>query len=142
QPSSSVSSVLGKEISETNTGSLRNQGWEFELNYNKKWNDFNLAVSPNFTVVNNKVLDLGVGNINQKNGIVGNGEDLFVGYPMEVYYGYQDDGLYIDEEDIANGPDVSSINPEPQPGDIKYKDINGPDEEKDGMVNSSYDKKV
>ena len=53
---------------------------------------------------------------------------------MEMYYGYIAEGLYIDENDIDNWADVSSINPQPQPGDIKYKDISGPDGTPDGVV--------
>lgn len=137
---SSVSAVLGKGLSETNTGSLRNEGWEFVANFRKSMNDFNFKVSPNFTITNNEVLDLGVGNINQANGMVGNGSNLFVGYPMEMYYGYVAEGLYTSVEDIANWANVSKINPQPKPGDIKYKDISGPDGKPDGIVDATYDR--
>ncbi|WP_227740358.1 TonB-dependent receptor [Salegentibacter sp. BLCTC] len=142
KPSSSISSILGKEISETNTGSLRNEGWEFMMSYNKSWNDFRISLSPNFSIIHNKVQDLGVGNIQQPNGLVGNGNDLFIGYPMNIYYGYVADGLYRDDDAIANGADVSKINPQPKPGDIKYKDISGPDGVPDGQVDAKYDRKI
>src|SRR5690606_1551438 len=102
QPTSSVSSVLGKSLSETNTGSLRNHGWEFTANYRKRLNEVNINLQPNFSIINNEVLDLGVGNIVQPNGMVGNGSSLFIGHPMEMYYGYVAEGLYIDENDIDN----------------------------------------
>lgn len=142
QPTSSVSQVLGKTLSETNTGSLRNHGWEFTALYRKSFKDFNFTLSPNFSIINNKVLNLGVGNISQPNGMVGNGSSLFIGYPMQIYYGYVADGLYIDEDDVSSWADVSSVNPRPQPGDIRYKDISGPDGLPDGKVDATYDRTV
>ena len=142
QPTSSVSAVLGKTLSETNTGSLRNYGWEFLAHYRKTLGDFSFRISPNFSIINNEVLDLGVGNVDQPNGLVGNGSTLFIGYPMEMYYGYVDNGLYGNQDDITNGPDVSAINPQPEPGDIRYKDISGPDGVPDGKVDAVYDRTV
>src|SRR5690606_38957505 len=89
-----------------------------------------------------KVLDLGVGNIYQPNGMVGNGSNLFIGHPMELYYGYIADGLYVDENEIAAGPNISQINPQPSPGDIKYRDVSGPDGTPDGQVDPVYDRVV
>ena len=71
------------------------------------------------------MLDLGVGNILQPNGTVGNGNDLFVGEPIDIYYGFVADGLFVDQEDINSYADQSSVNTTPRPGDIRYKDING-----------------
>ncbi|MBO2543582.1 SusC/RagA family TonB-linked outer membrane protein [Salegentibacter sp. BDJ18] len=142
QPSSSVSMVLGKDMSETNTGSLRNSGWEFEANYRKYFNDFSFRISPNFSIINNEVLDLGVGNIEQENGLVGNGTDLFIGHPMQTYYGYVADGLFGNENDVASWPDMSRVNPNAQPGDIRYRDISGPEGVPDGQVDATYDRRI
>jgi TonB-linked SusC/RagA family outer membrane protein len=142
QPSSSVSMVLGKDLSETNTGSLRNSGWEFSAIYRKSFNEFSFNIKPNFTIIENEVLDLGVGNVIQPNGLIGNGSDLFIGHPMNIYYGYVANGLYVDETDVENWADVSRVNPNPQPGDIKYQDISGPDGVPDGQVDATYDRKV
>jgi hypothetical protein len=98
----------------------------------KKIKHFSYNVNLNFSTVKNRVVDLGVGNINQPNGLVGNGSTLFIGYPIQAYYGYQADGLFIDAADIASYANQTSINPKPQPGDIRYKDISGPDGVPDG----------
>ncbi len=141
-PGSSVSKILGFEVGVQNSGKLRNTGWEFTLGHQKKLNDFSYNVNLNFSTVKNRVVDLGVGNINQPNGLVGNGSTLFIGYPIQAYYGYQADGLFVDAADIASYANQTSINPKPQPGDIRYKDISGPDGVPDGKVDATYDRTV
>lgn len=139
-PASSVSAVLGFGISEQNTGELENTGWEFTLNHNNKVGEFSYNIGGNFSIVNNEVLSLGVGNIDQPNGLVGNGSTLFVGYPMQLYYGYEADGLFIDQADVDSYADQTSINPDVQPGDIRYKDLSGPEGVPDGQVDATYDR--
>lgn len=141
RPSASVSTVLGFDISQQNSGSLENKGWEFTLNFNKKIGLVNFNVASNFTILKNKALDLGVGNINQPNGLVGNGSTLFIGYPIQLYYGYVADGLFVDQADIAKWPKYNvNITPASKPGDIRYRDISGPNGVPDGVVDPTYDR--
>jgi TonB-linked SusC/RagA family outer membrane protein len=139
-PSSSVSDVLGVGISETNTGEVKNSGWEFELGHRNTINDFKYNIMGNFSIIKNEVVTLGLGNVVQPNGMVGNGSTLFIGYPMEMYYGYKSDGVFISEEDISNWADQTKINPNAQLGDVRYIDISGPDGVPDGIVDPTYDR--
>ncbi len=144
-PNASVSNVLGFGIGEMNSGSMENKGWEFTLDHRNKIGDFEYFLAANFAIVNNKVLDLGIANVTQPNGMIGNGSSLFIGYPLQNYYGYVSDGLYIDVPDVENYNTISNqsaVNPNPQPGDIKYKDISGPDGVPDGKVDAAYDRKI
>nr|WP_067063204.1 TonB-dependent receptor [Mucilaginibacter sp. L294] len=141
-PSSSVSKVLGFNVGVQNSGKLSNKGWEFTASYQDRAGDFSYGVSANLSIINNKVLDLGVGNILQPNGLVGNGSTLFNGYPMNIYYGYVADGLFKDANDVATYANQISINPKVQPGDIRYKDISGPNGVPDGKVDATYDRTV
>jgi len=141
-PGGSVSSTLGFTLSKQNTGSLSNKGWEFILGHNNTIGTFSYNLNGNFSIIHNKVLDLGVGNINQPNGLIGNGSSLFIGHPMQIYYGYQADGIFVDKDDIANYPIQTAINPSVQPGDVRYKDISGPDGKSDGKVDATYDRVV
>jgi TonB-linked SusC/RagA family outer membrane protein len=139
---SSVSTVLGMSLSEMNTGSLQNSGLEFEIGHQNKIRDFKYHINANFTLINNKVLDLGVGNVTQPNGLIGNGSNLFIGYPMQLYYGLNTDGVFLDQADIDAWylkNDQSSISPKAsaKPGDFRYVDISG-----DGKVDLSNDRKV
>lgn len=142
KPTSSVSTVLGMALSEMNTGSLKNTGWEIELGHQYKIGEFSYRISGNFTLIDNNVLDLGVGNVKQPNGLVGNGTDLFIGYPMQLYYGLITDGVFLDQADIDSWylkNDQTSISPKAgaRPGDFRYVDQNN-----DGKVDVTNDRKV
>lgn len=142
-PSGSVSGVLGFGIGVQNSGKLQNQGWEFTLEHHQKFGKFGYNVGANFSIIQNKVIDVGVGNVVQPNGLVGNaGTPLFIGYPINIYYGYQADGLFTDANDAANWPDQSAVGSTKKPGDIRYKDISGPNGKPDGKVDPTYDRVV
>ncbi|MBO9592950.1 MAG: TonB-dependent receptor [Niabella sp.] len=142
-PGSSYSAVLGFGVGTINAGKLSNKGWEFELGYNETRSKFTYGVRANLSVIRNKVLDLGPGlNIPQPNGLVGNGSSRFLGYPIDLYYGYRADGLFVDQADIDGYANQTAINPKPKPGDIRYKDISGPDGKPDGKVDATYDRAI
>ena len=140
KPSASVSSVLGVGISETNTGEVKNTGWEFDLGHRGNAGDFGYSINANFSIINNEVITLGLGNVEQPNGFVGNGSDLFIGYPMQMYYGYKADGVFLNDGEVDSWPDMSAVNPTAQAGDFRYKDISGPDGVPDGKVDPTYDR--
>lgn len=131
KPSASYSSIFGLNVSEVNTGEVENKGWEFEIGHQNQIGKFKYHVNANFSIINNKVLTLGVGNVEQNNGMVGNGSDLFIGYPMNMYYGYKTDGVFLSDAEVANWYDQSSIAPGSVAGDIRYVDTTG-----DGIVNA------
>ncbi len=142
-PGGSVSSTLGFGVGRQNSGKLSNTGWEFTLSHTKTIDGFSYNINGNFSVIKNKVLDLGVGNVIQPNGKVGNGSSLFIGYPIQMYFGYVADGLYVDQADIDSyqlGNESKSIQPNPKPGDVRYRDISGPDGVPDGKVDATYDR--
>jgi hypothetical protein len=64
---------------------------------------------------------------------------LFIGEPLNAIYGYTADGLFVDNQDIQS---YASQPYNPVPGDIKYKDISGPDGVPDGKVDPEYDRSV
>ena len=140
KPSGSISSVLGQNISEMNTGKLKNRGWEFEIGHRNKIGKVTYGVNANLSIINNELTTLGVGNVTQLNGMVGNGSDLFIGYPIQMYYGYLSDGVFLDQADISSWVDQTKVTPKPQPGDIRYKDISGPGGVPDGKVDPNYDR--
>lgn len=142
-PGASVSWVLGVGVGQQNSGKLSNRGWEFTLNHRNNVGRFSYNVGGNLSIIKNEVLDLGVGNIRQPNGLVGNGSNLFIGYPTGMYYGYVADGLFTDDADVAawkTGNDMTALNPNPKPGDVRYKDISGPEGKPDGKVTAAYDR--
>lgn len=146
KPNASVSSAFGLQMSEVNTGEASNRGWEFEVGHRNQVGEFTYGINANFSIIKNRVETLGVGNVEQANGMVGNGSDLFVGYPMQMYYGYLTDGVFLDQKDIDDyfaHTDQSAMGANKanaKPGDIRYKDISGPDGVPDGKVDATYDR--
>lgn len=146
KPNASASAIFGLTMAEVNTGEALNHGWEFEVGHRHHIGDFSYGVNANFSIINNEVKSLGVGNVEQPNGMVGNGSDLFIGYPMQMYYGYLTDGVFQDQADIdawfehTNQSAMGSNKAQTKPGDIRYKDISGPDGVPDGKVDATYDR--
>lgn len=146
KPNASVSSAFGLQMSEVNTGEASNRGWEFEVGHHNQIGDFSYGINANFSIIKNRVETLGVGNVEQANGLVGNGSDLFVGYPMQMFYGYLTDGVFLDQKDIddyfahTNQSAMGSTQANTKPGDIRYRDISGPDGVPDGKVDATYDR--
>lgn len=123
KPSASYSSIFGLNLSQVNTGAVENKGWEFEIGYRDKVGSFNYWVNGNFSINKNKVLTLGMGNVTQANGMVGNGSNLFIGYPMQMYYGYKTDGVFLTDEEVGKWHDQSAIAKGSKAGDIRYVDL-------------------
>lgn len=140
RPSGSISSVLGQGISVMNTGKLKNYGWEFEIGHRHRVGEFVYHLNANLSIIRNELQTLGVGNVEQLNGMVGNGSDLFVGYPIQMYYGYLSDGVFLNDADIQAWHDQKKVTPNAKPGDIRYKDISGPDGKPDGIIDPNYDR--
>lgn len=125
KPAASYSSIFGLAISQVNTGALENRGLEFEIGHQNNIGKFHYHVNGNFSIIKNKVLTLGMGNVKQNNGMVGNGTDLFIGYPMQMFYGYKTDGVFLTDEEVGEWYDQSSIAKGAKAGDLRYVDITG-----------------
>lgn len=125
KPSASFSSIFGLSIQEINTGTLKNTGFELELGHQNNISDFHYNINANFSVIKNEVVTLGAGNVEQLSGMVGNGSDLFIGYPMQMYYGYKSDGVFLTDAEVGEWYDQSSIAPNSKAGDIRYVDVDG-----------------
>ena len=124
--------TLGLNASPSNAGKVKNSGVDINLSYKEKLGNVSIEVAPNFSIVNTEVLALSDVEKDISKG-------LFIGGPLNAIYGYTADGLFVDAQDIQN----SATQPyNPVPGDIKYKDISGPDGVPDGKVDPEFDRSV
>lgn len=107
-----------------NVGEVKSGGWDGSIDVNHSFNkDLWIQGRFNFTFAQNEYVQ--------------NEEPEYrwpylsdIGWPINTWKGYIAERLFIDQADVNNSP-VQELGSVPQPGDIKYKDING-----DGRVNS------
>ena len=111
----------GWNYPKANVGSVRSRGFDGNFSYNDKFGPIGLTVRGNITYSKNEI-----GEYDEENNV----------YAYQNQHGYRVDqvrglialGLFKDYDDIRNSPtqEFGTV----QPGDIKYKDVNG-----DGVVN-------
>jgi TonB-linked SusC/RagA family outer membrane protein len=119
----------------TNLGQIRNQGFEFALGYHEGRKAFTYGVDLTLTTVRNKVLklsdiqpvipgDLGVTRTE-------------VGQPISRLYVLDMLGIFQSQDEINSykSADGRVIQPLAQPGDVKFRDVNG-----DGTITYSGDR--
>lgn len=116
-------SVAGENASMwTNTGSMKNHGFELILDYrSKEYGDFSWGTSVNLSKYKNEVEKL-----NNMVNFIGGDYRLIEGQPMGVYYGYVVDGIFQNEAEVYNHAEQQGKGV----GRLKYRDIDG-----NGVVN-------
>ncbi len=124
-----------------NTGDIQNKGVELSVQWRDDIGAFSYGVISNFSAVKNKVNYLPVTDITNGNN------RTIVGHSIGALYGFVSDGIIqLNESNYALGSDdnwqmdanglytgykyASHAGSTPQPGDLRYSDLNG-----DGVVN-------
>jgi len=120
-----------------NAASVKNEGWEFALGYNDQWGDWKFGANVNFSKVKNEILDL-----HGKDSWITDWSINLEGHPINSYYGYVADGLYRTQAEVDEANEKNSVGGGAlKLGDIRYKDVSGPDGKPDGVVDT-YDRTV
>lgn len=122
---------VGTSYPPQNAGKVQNRGWELQVGWQDRINDFGYSVKANLSDVRNKVTDLG--------GMPATLGDRvrMVGEPIDAFYGYKVVGL-AQEADFNYDPATRAYTPlfpydsqyPMAPGDVMYRDIND-----DGVIN-------
>lgn len=115
-----------------NIASVKNQGWETDLQYRNRSGAFKYSFGGNISIVKNEVTGLGEGGEPVFAGRVqsanANVTKTQVGQPIGAYFGYVTDGIFQSQQEVA---DHAFQNENTAPGDIRFQDLNG-----DGVVNT------
>ncbi len=118
-----------------NEGKVENKGWEFRVGYNGRASrDLTFNVSVNGGYSKNKVLFW-----DENPGVPAH--QRATGHPFGTngygFLAYEYDGVFRDAKEIAdNKIDYSAATNNLRPGDMKFKDISGPDGVPDGKINN------
>ncbi|SDP28431.1 TonB-linked outer membrane protein, SusC/RagA family [Mucilaginibacter sp. OK268] len=124
-----------------NIGAMQNTGGEIQLGYHKRDGEFKWDITGLLSIIRNKVLKLNTANASIPSGSDADfgGGDVFTntiaGRPVQSFYGWIADGIFKNAAEIANSPTQANA----APGDIKFKDISGPQGKPDGVIDS-YDR--
>jgi TonB-linked SusC/RagA family outer membrane protein len=125
-----IPDYIGFDNPDQNTGKMNTKGWEIESSYNNKIGGLNYSVSVNLSDFKSIMGDLG--------GTEFLGAQIITeGSEFREWYGYVSDGLYQTAEEVATLP---KLNASVKPGDVKFKDISGPDGVPDGRISPEYDR--
>lgn len=124
-----IPQINGVNSIRQNIGKTSNKGVDLQLtSVNIKNKNFSWTTDFNISHSRNKILDIGIYDENGKpKDNIGN--KWFIGEPIGVVYSYVFDGIWQENDDIKN-----SHMPEAKPGDIKIKDVSGPDGVPDGKI--------
>ena len=125
-----IPDYVGYGNPEKNTGDMYTNGFELTLGWKDNVGDFFYGVNFNLSDFKSKMGNLG--------GTQFLGDQVKLeGSEFNEWYGYVSDGLFLTQEDLDNSP---KLNNQTSLGDIKYKDISGPNGVPDGKITPEYDR--
>ncbi|TLX76460.1 TonB-dependent receptor [Labilibacter sediminis] len=120
---------VGASLAPFNIGIVDNRGFETALRYKNTFNEFTLSVEGTVTYATSEIVEMSE---------APNVPDALkqTGRPFNSRYGYIALGFFEDADDVVNSPDQSYFG-DYQSGDIKYKDISGPEGVPDGKIDGN-----
>ncbi len=114
-----------------NVASLTDKGIEMEVGYKKQIGQVSLNVDANASYVKNNITNIGdqeyIPGQTIQNISTGEISRIVVGHPIGVFYGFVNNGIFQTQkavDDYVNDKG-DKIQPDAQPGDFKWADLNG-----------------
>ena len=147
-PGSKLPDVLGAEAPQQNSADLQSKGWEFEMSWKDNINDFSYRLGVTLSDNQTEITDY-----NNPGGLL---SQYYVGRKIGEIWGYVTDGYYTTDDFVAGTLDENLMGgtlkegipaykgKSQNPGDIKYKDLNGDGEifSGDGTLEDPGDTKI
>ena len=132
-----IPAYVGQGAPMSNLGDMRNWGHEFEISWQHQVGDFHYSVSANASLLRNRLINLGNESgeaVYQSNGASGIGDYVkgSNGMVWPYFYGMKTDGIFQNWAEVESyrDRDGNLMQPNAQPGDVRFVDFNG-----DGYVN-------
>ena len=125
-----IPGIVGYGNPSVNAGKMYTKGFDLDLGWRDNIGQLNYRIDFNLSDFVSRMGDL--------NGTEFLGSQIKKeGSEFNEWYGYVSDGLFLTQEDVDNSP---KLNHNAKVGDIKYKDISGPEGIPDGKISPEYDR--
>ncbi len=125
-----IPDYMGFENPNQNTGNMYTNGWDLQVGWRDRSREFKYSVLVNLSDSRTRMGNLG--------GIVLDGATIIrEGSEFNEWYGYVSDGIFQTQDEVNNSPKLYNG---VKPGDIRYRDISGPDGVPDGKITPDYDR--
>lgn len=125
-----IPDFIGFDNPDQNTGKMHTTGWEMQLEWGDRSGDFNYNISVNLSDFTSKMGNLG--------GTEFLGDQIKrQGSQYNEWYGYISEGIYQTQDEVDKS---ARLNANVKPGDIRYRDVSGPQGTPDGKISPEYDR--
>ncbi|WP_321517914.1 TonB-dependent receptor [uncultured Bacteroides sp.] len=122
---------MGYNNPNTNAGKMSTHGFDLEMGWHDQIGEFRYGIGLNLSDFLSKIDYL-------NNADIISGDKIKrAGVLFNEFYGYVSDGIYQTQEEVNNSARTSTT---VTIGDLKYRDISGPDGVPDGKISPEYDR--
>jgi hypothetical protein len=129
-----IPTATGFSTALQNIGEVKNTGWEFVLSTINTNGNFRWSTDFNISAYKNKVVKLGPSG----DDIISGNNITRIGQPIGMFYGYITDGIFKNAAELAAGPIYNKgLADDSRVGDIRFKDVSGPDGKPDGIITNA-----